>query len=903
MKQFFSVISFFILFSISAQTTLTKDTSFSFEFPDEGDRVFFKLYPINETLFRQRVQIAPDNNIYSIVRRISPFHTTILMKSNPDGSLNYSFSGQTLNDGYIPIPVSHGDFAYFMIQSTGKVILVKQASNQQYSEVYRYDLNGNLDSSFGNNGILSGTLDLADKEKPFLLLEDDSFLEIQNNQLIKYNSDGQIDTSYGNNGVTNFIGNPDTKIIGVRGNYVYGSDYAGKFNYFNYTNPTENATVLHPETASNKPHLLNLDENGSFSGLYFSSISATAEKPVSGIFVLNQDLELNSDFYGDGQTHIADYNRPAKIAKIANQYFVLLSEIETKLYSFDESGNLQNINGAAFSLLGWNAGQGYNLTGKDSYLLYEEPEGLTVTKYLIGSDSSAPTCSQHTVWNGTSWSNGQPSNTNAAIIDGNLNLTTNLETCNLKVTSNGNFNIDSDTNVTVHGDVINHNGIFTIQDGANFIQTDNDAAAIGNYTVYKYSQPMKRLDYTLWASPVMGQQLQDFSPETLPNRIYWYDGSEYVSTDPLNDFYMSLGYLFRSPNNWSSTTPTQFLGEFNGVINNGLNYGFYIGSAEYTSVGNPYPSNIDADSFMQMNPKVSTLYFWNNTGIAGSNYATYTSLGGTAAGGGSLIPNGIISVGQGFIVDNNTSSLSDLIFDNSMRVANSAIFFKGNGTDKHRIWLNLNNDQNESLSQALVGYMNGATNEVDAQIDGKMFGNEGSALYNIIGEDKFAIQGRALPFEKSDVVKLGFKAVEAGKFNISLSNFDGLFAEGEVKVYLKDKQLNTTYNLMESDYNFESNAGEFNDRFEIVYEKEVMGTGDLTANSIQIYTQKENIIVNSKSEKINSVELFDLTGRKIHSNNNVNANQYEVETNSKGVIVVKVQAENGKSKQQKVILK
>lgn len=898
MKQFFSVISFFILFSISAQTTLTKDASFSFEFPDEGNRVFFKIFPIDETLFHQRVQIAPDNSIYSIVRRSSLVNNIILMKSNPDGSLNYSFSGQTPNDGYIPIPVSYGDFAYFMIQRSGKVILVRQDSNQQYSEVYRYDLNGNLDISFGNNGILSGTLNLADKEKPFLLLEDDSFLEIQNNQLIKYNSDGQIDISYGTNGVMSFVGNPDTKIIGVRGNYVYGSDYAGKFNYFNYTNPTENATVLHPETASNKPHLLDLDENGNFFGLYFSSISATAGKPVSGIFVLNQDLELNPDFYGDGQIHIADYNKPVNLAKIANQYFVALSDFEHKLYSFDESGNRQNINND-ISFFGWT----YILTGKNNYFFSEEPEGVTVTKYLIGSDSSVPICSQNTIWNGTFWNNGQPSNTTTAIIDGNLNLTTNLETCNLKVTSNGNFNIDSDTNVTVHGDVINHNGIFTIQDGANFIQTDNDAAAIGNYTVYKYSQPMKRLDYTLWASPVIGQQLQDFSPETLPNRIYWYDGNGYVSTDSLNDFYMSLGYLFRSPNNWSSTTPTPFLGEFNGVINNGVNYGFYIGSTDYTSVGNPYPSNIDADSFMQMNPKVSTLYFWNNTGIAGSNYATYTNLGGTAAGGGSLIPNGIISVGQGFIVDNNTSSLSDLIFDNSMRVGTPAIFFKGNQTDKHRIWLNLNNSENENLSQTLVGYMNGATNEIDVQIDGKMFGNEGSTLYNIIGEDKFAIQGRALPFEKSDVVKLGFKAVEAGKFNISLSNFDGLFAEGEVKVYLKDKQLNTTHNLMESDYAFESATGEFNERFEIVYETEdVMGTGDLTANSVQIYTQNENIIINSKSEKILSVDLFDLTGRNIHSNNNVNGNLYEVKSNLKGVIVVKVQIENGKVIDKKVIL-
>lgn len=524
----------------------------------------------------------------------------------------------------------------------------------------------------------------------------------------------------------------------------------------------------------------------------------------------------------------------------------------------------------------------------------------------------------YTIWDGEVWTNGNPSIDKKAIIDGNLVLNENLEACELEVRENGRLEIPSGLSFTINGLITNKTSAenFIVSSGANLIQRQ-DVENIGEITVERESQEIVRLDYTLWSSPVINQQLQEFSPQTLPNRIYTYEtttatesthGAYVVVPNAKDDFTNGKGYLFRAPNNWNSTNPEPFLGIFKGVPYNGNISIYTFGNSDltaYTSIGNPYPSNMDADLFLQANPSVSTLYFWTNpTSVStGNNYATYTILGGVASGNSTNIPNGNISVGQGFIVNNNSTTFSEVVFNNSMRVAESAIFFKGNGTDKHRIWLNLNNDQNERLSQALVGYMKRATNEVDAQIDGKMFGNEGSALYNIIGEDKFAIQGRALPFEKSDVVKLGFKAVEAGKFNISLSNFDGLFAEGEVKVYLKDKQLNITHNLMESDYNFESIAGEFNDRFEIVYEKEVMGTADLTANSIQVYTQKENIIVNSKSEKINSVELFDLTGRKIHSNNNVNANQYEMETNSKGVIVVKVQAENGKMIDKKVILK
>src|SRR5690606_12665178 len=104
-------------------------------------------------------------------------------------------------------------------------------------------------------------------------------------------------------------------------------------------------------------------------------------------------------------------------------------------------------------------------------------------------------------------------------------------------------------------------------------------------------------------------------------------------------------------------------------------------------------------------------------------------------------------------------------FTNAMRVDDSASFYnKTDDAERHRFWLNLSNETNGSLNQILTGYMENATNGVDPQIDAKLFGYEGSALYNIIQEEAFAIQGRALPFESSDVVPLGFRAAEGGKY-------------------------------------------------------------------------------------------------------------------------------------------
>src|SRR5690606_22253089 len=125
------------------------------------------------------------------------------------------------------------------------------------------------------------------------------------------------------------------------------------------------------------------------------------------------------------------------------------------------------------------------------------------------------------------------------------------------------------------------------------------------------------------SSPVKDQNLFGFSPETVngvtnypgsAGRIYIYDGANgYVNPQPFDEHLEmeeGVGYLFRSPNNWSSTIPAPYVGTFTGVPNNGnLNVSTHAGN--YTSVGNPYPSNITVNGLYAANPGLNTLYFWN----------------------------------------------------------------------------------------------------------------------------------------------------------------------------------------------------------------------------------------------------------------------------------------------------
>jgi len=597
---------------------------------------------------------------------------------------------------------------------------------------------------------------------------------------------------------------------------------------------------------------------------------------------------------------------------------------------------LQNVNSdttITFRIVNWG---GTNATG--TWYLFDVGNDNTDDFVINGYSVTLPTTITWTTDN--EWSNEDgPGIDDDAIIEGTFSIADAglLQAKNLNVAEGGSITIASGGTVELSGKITNE-GNFTVQSGGNLIQTSAYEANdnVGDITVQRESQDIVRLDYTFWSSPVNEQLLQEFSSETLWNRIYTYETNagnledrgayeQVFESEEDADFAFAngKGYLFRAPNNWdivNENEPAPYMGTFTGTPFNGNANTDVYGNGGFTSVGNPYPSNIrvtgDPSLYSENAAVIDVLFFWNNPPreyneetetweYTGTKYVTCSTGGCTKPGGD------FISVGQGFIVRTLEAAPteSQVTFTNSMRVNDATEFLKTEETERHRFWLSLSNADGNELNQILTGYMTGATNEVDQQIDGELFGYEGSAIYNVIGDastgsaTKFVIQGRALPFETSDVVPLGFRAVESGKYRISLTDMDGIFAEGQT-IYLKDRALDTIHNLSESAYEFESPAGEFNTRFEIVYEDEgTMGTGDLAANAVQIYTDNKDIVISSKAEKILSVELYDLQGRKLHRNGHVNANDYRIKSASFGtqVLIVRVQTQNGEVTSKKVI--
>jgi hypothetical protein len=526
------------------------------------------------------------------------------------------------------------------------------------------------------------------------------------------------------------------------------------------------------------------------------------------------------------------------------------------------------------------------------------------------------------LWDGTSWSNTSgPTSSINAVIDGIYNTNAGgtqigFTAKKLTVTTNGNLTINSGTNITVQDDVIN-SGSLTVESNANLVQVNNITNS-GNISVKRDTNPLMRFDYVMWSTPVDGtQKLLDFSPLTSLTpavRFYTYDNvnNVYVSVpDPAStEFVNATGYLIRLPFD-HPTAPAVWTGTFSGVPNNGPVSLTSLTPGQFYATGNPYPSTISADLFMNANGLTDALYFWRKTnGAAGSAYATYTLAGGTSPAPGTTatatsgIPNGTIQVGQGFIAKANGTSL---VYNNLMRATpnndnqtfRSASEALPTTVEKNRFWLNLANGT-ETIGQTLVSYMTGATNGLDAQIDGKYINDSATALTSLIAGEEFAIQGKTLPFTASDVVPLGFKAQTAGNYSISLFDKDGLFSSNGQIIYLRDNLTNTVQNLNSGAYNFTSQAGVFNGRFDVVYQNALnTDVVDFTSNNVYIYNQNNVLNINSGTNTMSAVKVYDVLGRLLAQSNKVNASQTQINvpatnqtlivqiTSSEGIVVVK----------------
>lgn len=603
-----------------------------------------------------------------------------------------------------------------------------------------------------------------------------------------------------------------------------------------------------------------------------------------------------------------------------------------------------------------------DVSGIDGYQFYCQVRENSATCYTASSAVKV-TATAAVTWNGSFWTPTAPTITSAAILAGNYNTTMhgNIDACSLTINSGVTAVLSSNHYINIQNDLtVQTNASLQIEDSGSLVMIENAGLVnnSGSIQVTRNTAPFDKYDYTYWSSPVASANLGSTFPTWRTDYSFGFTTSNFSDTQTINNLGVvtanvpdgfddaapyawtfagtaatlapGKGYAIMMPTTQASYPAAPISVSFTGTVNTGtiltplsLSANTADATDDYNLIGNPYPSSIDANAFIDANLNTSgSLYFWTHVGaISVSNpgpdaqnfisddYAVYNKTGGTRTSyTGSALPNGKIGTGQAFMVEAVTAT--NVQFTNSMRnktYSNSQFFRPAVAVETteqnalNRFWLNLKNSDG-MFSQQLMGYIDQATYAADFAYDALVAQTKNYlSFYSIIGESNYRIQARPA-FTETDEVPLGYFAAVSGLFTIELDAAEGIFAQHNQPIYLEDRELNILHDLSQSQYTFTTNSGRFDQRFVVRYTPELaVNPFETSASTIQIFKRNHQLEVVSSQEEIAQVEVYDLLGRKIFGKTGINASQFTIqELLNQSVVLVRVQLKSGMQDTKKI---
>lgn len=322
----------------------------------------------------------------------------------------------------------------------------------------------------------------------------------------------------------------------------------------------------------------------------------------------------------------------------------------------------------------------------------------------------------------------------------------------------------------------------------------------------------------------------------------------------------------------------------------------------YNLVANPFTCAVDASSFLTHNSSSlseETIWIWddyasNSGGGDDADYITINDLGvvGNSRNERGDDWDGTINVAQGFFVK--AASSSTVTFNQVMKTLD------GNGDDSYfrttqfsveKYWFGLERLDGLKGTNTLVGFHPEATSGFDKRFDASRLGGA-FGLFTVLNGEKLAIQGLPADWaEEGKVVKLGYQAVEAGTYVLSIEKSEN--ADGSTH-YLTDHLLGVTTLLTSGSYIFDSEAGTFNERFSLSHAalntEEVLSSN--AVNDIVVYVHDRSIKV--ACSQSGSIKVWSVSGQMIHKGVLSN-DETAVAVGTGGLYVVSVETLKGVS--------
>ncbi|GAB2768195.1 hypothetical protein GCM10010465_11850 [Actinomadura fibrosa] len=379
---------------------------------------------------------------------------------------------------------------------------------------------------------------------------------------------------------------------------------------------------------------------------------------------------------------------------------------------------------------------------------------------------------------------------------------------------------------------------------------------------------------------------------------------------------------------------------FKGKPNNGDILSSTMGTNQNYLVGNPYPSAIDSQKFMDENQGKfnGALYFWSH--FAGQTHVLEQYIGGYAVRNyldgieavstdwriddsgntDNKIPGQFIPVAQGFflntvpILSTDPQTYGTVQFRNTQRVyeiegGSTSIFFsqerkraelkKTQETGFKKIWLKFRSPIGYHR-QILVGAVPQAGDGFDWGYDAPLIEDNAEDMYWYFIDQKFVIQAVS-DFNPERELQMGVKIQKPGTLTIELDKLENIPAD--MNIFIKDSLHQIVHNLRDGPYETTSEEGTFTNRFKLAFQDDTViepePEPELEEGPFEVLYitgTREILIRNPQLIGVDKVYLNNALGQQVHMYYDIPVEKeirLPVNRFASGMYIVKVHSEEG----------
>ncbi|NNK40537.1 MAG: T9SS type A sorting domain-containing protein, partial [Winogradskyella sp.] len=356
-------------------------------------------------------------------------------------------------------------------------------------------------------------------------------------------------------------------------------------------------------------------------------------------------------------------------------------------------------------------------------------------------------------------------------------------------------------------------------------------------------------------------------------------------------------------------------------------------------LGNPYPSALDIHKFIDDNVGVidGTLNLWqqwsgssHNLSQYNGGYAQVNKLGSVRAyqfvglegahngsQDGITTPSRYLPVGQGFMAEIIADGTVE--FNNDQRIFikeadadgtynNGSAFFRSaatttSATEEENIFQKIRLELNSvngpaTRRELLLGFSDATTDAYDYGYEALNTESGANDLNLALDGDNYTMQAYS-PITEDKEIPLNFKSSGDYFYEIKITETENVPEDQDI--YIRDTYTESTFKLSDLEaYEFSATAGEFNDRFQIVFRESVtLSVVDQEIEALNYYysnTRDKLVVMNPKGVEIKSIQIFNILGQSVYNNQNLHQqsyNEYPITDLSTGTYVVNMNTESG----------